>query len=144
MSDLCEIFENDDSWDKMNLKTALFLILLLTLTSRTPVFAQSGILQGLVVDKVSQESLPAATVQVLGTTLGASTDVDGKFTIRDVPVGTYQVRVSLVGYEPIILDDIVVAVSRPAELLFKLHQTDIDWKGWKSSPATFRKIRTHR
>lgn len=123
----------------MNRKSNIFLILLLTLTSQIPVFAQSGILQGLVMDKASQERLPAATVQVLGTTLGASTDVEGKFTIRDIPVATYQVRVSLIGYEPIVLNDIVVAVSRPAELVFKLHQTDIDLEGVEVLASYFQK-----
>ncbi len=123
----------------MNRKSNLFLILIISLTSQIPVFAQSGILQGLVVDKASQERLPAAAVQVLGTTLGASTDVDGKFTIQDIPVGTYQVRVSLVGYEPIVLSDIVVSVARPAELLFKLHQTDIDLEGVEVRAELFQK-----
>ncbi len=123
----------------MNRKSDLFLILLLTFTSQIPVFAQSGILQGVVLDKASQERLPAATVQVLGTTLGASTDLDGKFSIEDIPVGTYQVRASLVGYEPIVLSDIVVAVARPAELVFKLHQTDIDLEGVEVLASYFQR-----
>ena len=96
-------------------------------------------MQGMIVDQATQERLPAATVQVLGTTLGASTDVDGKFTIQDIPVGTYQVRVSLVGYEPIIVSDIIITLSRPAELLFKLHQTDIDLEGVEIRASYFQK-----
>jgi hypothetical protein len=123
----------------MTRKSVFSLILLLTLTSQIPVFAQSGILEGVVVDKASQERLPAATVQVLGTTLGASTDLEGKFSIQDIPVGTYQVRVSLVGYEPLVLSDIVVTVARPAELVLKLHQTDIDLEGVEVLASYFQR-----
>ena len=43
--------------------------------------------------------LSFASVALEGTTLGASTDDDGNFTIRDIPPGTYKVLVSFLGYE---------------------------------------------
>jgi len=123
----------------MKRKSFLLPIFLILTASQTPIFAESGAMQGMIVDQATQERLPAATVQVLGTTLGASTDVDGKFTIQDIPVGTYQVRVSLVGYEPIIVSDIIITLSRPAELLFKLHQTDIGLEGVEIRANFFQK-----
>ena len=137
--DLYELGENDDNMDKMKRKSFLLPIFLILTASQTPIFAESGAMQGMIVDQATQERLPAATVQVLGTTLGASTDVDGKFTIQDIPVGTYQVRVSLVGYEPIIVSDIIITLSRPAELLFKLHQTDIGLEGVEIRANFFQK-----
>ena len=90
-------------------------------------------------DQATQERLPAATVQILGTSLGASTDEKGKFTISEIPAGSYQVRVSLIGYEPIVVSDIVVAVARPTEVVFKLHQTDIDLEGVEVRATYFQK-----
>lgn len=123
----------------MKRKSKSLLVLITILASQTPIFAQSGTVQGLVLDQATQERLPAATVQVLGTALGASTDENGKFAIKDIPAGTYQVRVSLIGYEPIVISDIVVAVTRPAELVFKLHQTDIDLEGVEVRANYFQK-----
>ncbi len=49
--------------------------------------AQSGSIQGTVKDKNTGEALPGANVVVKGTSLGAATDLDGKFLIRNLPVG---------------------------------------------------------
>ena len=44
--------------------------------------------------------VPSAQVSVLGTTRGAVTGTDGKFTIPDVPAGTHEVRAQRIGYTP--------------------------------------------
>jgi outer membrane receptor protein involved in Fe transport len=58
-----------------------------------------GTLTGTVTDATSKP-LAFANVVLLGTTLGNMTDSDGKYTIQNVPVGTYNVKVSFLGYEP--------------------------------------------
>ncbi|MFN3345801.1 MAG: carboxypeptidase-like regulatory domain-containing protein, partial [Chloroherpetonaceae bacterium] len=72
-----------------------------------------GAITGRVLDKVTKEPVVGATVKVVGTELGAVADVNGKFTIQNIPVGTYQVKVSAVGYESTIRADVVVATARP-------------------------------
>ncbi|MGB6648884.1 MAG: TonB-dependent receptor [Bacteroidota bacterium] len=81
---------------------------------------------GVVVDRVSQERLPVVNVQVLGTTLGASSNSEGRFTITGVAFGTYEVRASLVGYEPLVLADIVVNAGKPTEMVIELGQMPVD------------------
>ncbi len=96
----------------------------------------TGKVAGTVTDATTGEALPGAAVQLLGTTLGAATHLDGNYYIIGVPVGTYDVRVSFVGYQTetvagaevntgytrelnfalqpgIELDEIVVAYERP-------------------------------
>lgn len=76
--------------------------LLLALLSLYSVFvaAQTGVLSGKVVDSKSGETLIGATVIVGGNTaLGASTDMDGNFTIAKVPVGKHKVSVRYIGYK---------------------------------------------
>ena len=46
------------------------------------------------------EPLMGASVIVVGTSMGVSTDLDGKFSIANVPVGS-TIRVSYIGYDPI-------------------------------------------
>lgn len=61
--------------------------------------AQSGTLTGRISDVVSGEALPGATVSVLGTAIGAATDLEGEFWLRHVPSGDQTIAISYVGYE---------------------------------------------
>jgi hypothetical protein len=67
-------------------------------------------LRGTVVDKVSQVSLPGATVVVLGTDplLGTSTDENGAFRLTRVPIGTHTLRISFIGYKDVTLTQLQV------------------------------------
>ncbi|MDQ3995498.1 MAG: SusC/RagA family TonB-linked outer membrane protein [Gemmatimonadota bacterium] len=53
---------------------------------------------GRVTDAVSGAPVEAAQIRVLGTTLGAVADGEGRYTIRGVPAGTVEVRALRVGY----------------------------------------------
>lgn len=53
---------------------------------------------GVVTDETG-EPLPGAPITVAGTTKGVTTDVDGRFSIADVPIGS-ELRVSYVGCKP--------------------------------------------
>ena len=70
----------------------LFSWLLLALT------AHAGTIRGRVAGAGTGEALIGATVLVQGTTLSAPVDATGRYEIRDVPAGRYQVRASFVGY----------------------------------------------
>ncbi len=73
------------------------VILLLLLCQ--PLFAQeSGIIKGRVFDKATGYPLPYANIVVVGTTMGAASDISGNFTLMSVPAGTKSVRVGYVGY----------------------------------------------
>jgi outer membrane receptor protein involved in Fe transport len=61
-------------------------------------FAQSGILKGKVVDKVTKEELPGVNVTVVGTYSGTVTDMVGKYEIKNIKPGEYSVRISYIGY----------------------------------------------
>jgi len=67
------------------------------LTSSTAALAQKRI-TGTVTDGSDGEPLPGATILVTGTTVGAFTDDDGKFSLT-VPDGQNQITVSYVGYK---------------------------------------------
>ncbi|HEX2921851.1 MAG TPA: TonB-dependent receptor [Bacteroidales bacterium] len=56
-------------------------------------------LTGIVRDAMSGEVLPFASVQVLGTTIGTSTNSDGYFTLLKVPSDTNTIVVQYIGYE---------------------------------------------
>jgi hypothetical protein len=115
------------------------LLAAIVLGSASPALTQTGTLSGTVVDQVTQEPLPAANIQIIGSTLGASTNGEGKFTITAVPFGTYRVKASIVGYEPEILADIVVAAARPVDLRFELHESAIGLEGVEVRASYFQR-----
>jgi hypothetical protein len=87
---------------------------------------ESGSVTGTVINLVTREPLPAANVSLSGTTLGSSTSLDGRFEISNVPVGTYQLRVSLVGFESILVSDIVVATAKHVDVVVKLKEAVVE------------------
>ena len=60
--------------------------------------AQTGTITGEVRDADTGESLPGANVVIDGTTIGVATDVDGRYTLRNVPAGSQTVVVRYLGY----------------------------------------------
>lgn len=69
---------------------------------------KTGSITGIVVDKNSQQPLEGATILLEGTRRGAAADSAGKFRIGDIPVNTYNLTVSKVGYTSFTLFNIVV------------------------------------
>jgi TonB-dependent receptor len=55
-------------------------------------------IEGIVRDAQTGEPLPGANVVLTGTSLGASSDIHGKYAIRNVSTGSYTIRATYVGY----------------------------------------------
>ncbi|MCI5083651.1 MAG: TonB-dependent receptor [Saprospiraceae bacterium] len=81
-----------------NLTTNLLLLLLLSLLFAAKANAQTGNISGTIKD-TNNQPLTGATVLVLGTQIGATTDIDGGFKLTDVPVGKFTLRISYIGFE---------------------------------------------
>ena len=86
----------------------------------------TGVVKGEITDAATGEMLPAATISLVGTKLGAIADEEGKFTINKVPSGIYSIRVTLIGYREKALSDIVVSPARPADIKTELYQATIN------------------
>ena len=85
-----------------------------------------GTISGAVRDKASREGLPGVHVIIDGTTLGAATNLEGRFTIGNVPPGTYRVRASSIGYLPEVKTGVVVNAAQNTELSFVLGETSVE------------------
>ena len=60
--------------------------------------AQNAVIKGFTYDESTGETLPYCTIQLMGTSFGALSDVSGAFLINKIPTGTYTVKVSQLGY----------------------------------------------
>ena len=76
------------------------LITFLLLVPSLGAFSQKGTVSGVITAEEAGvvQPMPFVNVVIKGTTIGASTDLDGKYTFMAEP-GTYAVAVSFVGYD---------------------------------------------
>lgn len=75
-----------------------------------------GKISGTITDRETGDALPGANVFIDGTTLGAATDVEGRFIILNVPVGTYIVRASFIGYQTFTIRNVIVSQDLTTEV----------------------------
>lgn len=75
-----------------------FSIFILAFCFPVLLFAQKGTVRGNVFDKGDAAPIGFATVAIEGTGLGATTDLNGFFTVSNVPAGKQKIRVSFLGY----------------------------------------------
>lgn len=88
------------------------------------VFAQTSTLRGVVLDIQSETPLIGVTVRTVGTepVLGATTDENGRFVIRNSPVGRLAISVSYPGYESQQIPNILTTAGKEVQLDIRLQE----------------------
>jgi outer membrane receptor protein involved in Fe transport len=84
----------------------------------------TGKIAGRVVDAKGQP-LVGVSVAVPALRTGAATDAEGRYTILNVPAGTYDVRVNLLGYAPFTTTGLVVSSDLTAKLDVTLRESAV-------------------
>ena len=101
------------------------LVFFLLLTGSFSASAQiTQTIRGKVVDAVSQQPLPGATIMLLDSTQvkGAATDFDGNFKLEDVLIGRVSLKVSFIGYEDQFLQNLTLNPSKQLVLNIQLQE----------------------
>lgn len=103
------------------------IITLMILLMQIPMLAQStGSITGKIVDKNTNEELIGANVLIEGTTIGASTDIDGNYIIKGLDAGSYTVKVSYISYQTITIKDVQVQSKSNTKLDVSLESTSTE------------------
>lgn len=79
----------------MKIKLVFYLLSIFTLHS---IYSQDGIISGTVNDGEFNDILPFANILIKGTTIGTTSDFDGKYVLEVEP-GTYTISYSYLGYQ---------------------------------------------
>ncbi|MCL4509702.1 MAG: TonB-dependent receptor, partial [Bacteroidetes bacterium] len=106
----------------------LSLIVFLSLTagfSKKVYAGDTGKLAGRVIDATTKEPLVGASVLIVGSSLGAATDLDGRYVILNVAPGVYTLRASAVGYRPMEITNNRVSLDLTTQVDFDLSESAI-------------------
>jgi outer membrane receptor for ferrienterochelin and colicins len=93
----------------------------------TVVFSQNkGQIAGQAVDAKTGAGLPGVNIMLEDTMLGQITDLSGRFELRQIPVGVYTLRASMVGYVRVKIKEVHVTADAVTSLKIVLESTLIE------------------
>ncbi|HOY44779.1 MAG TPA: TonB-dependent receptor [bacterium] len=108
-------------------KSLMVWVVLMALALAGSLYAgTTGKIAGTITEKATGEALPGANIIVTGTRLGAVTDINGRFTILEVPPGTYALQVTFLGHQKTIINDVRVYIDQTARIDVAMVQEAID------------------
>ena len=80
-------------------------------------FSQTtGKISGIIIDKANLSPLPGANIYLMNTSYGTASDNDGRFSLINIPPGTYTLKADMIGYKTIQVDKMVISVNRTSNL----------------------------
>jgi len=97
---------------------SIFSLSILTTTAQ-----KNGRLSGVVVDKLAQKILPNVSVSIEGIAKGSIADTNGIFRITGIPLKTYNIIFSLVGYKKQTLFNVVINAGNENNFNVELEQS---------------------
>jgi hypothetical protein len=105
---------------KFKLAAILTFLFIITILIDFASPGTTGKIAGTVIDKETGRPLPGANVIIVGTTMGAASDLNGKFTILNVPPGTYDIKATVIGYAAMTVKDVRVKIDQTERVDFAL------------------------
>jgi CarboxypepD_reg-like domain len=113
--------------------TLLFLGFVLTTNAQNTRPTERGLTQpgptqtvrGTLFDAASRAPLPGVNVVLVGSNpiIGTATDADGRFRLTNVPVGRVRLKLTLVGYEDLIMNELLVNAGKETVLELPLTES---------------------
>ena len=88
------------------------------------------IIRGVVVDEITQATLPGATVVVadLDPVMGVNADMNGAFRLDKVPVGYHTIKVVMMGYEDLVRPNVLLNSGKELVLTLSLREKLVQTK----------------
>ncbi len=106
--------------------TIRLLSLVLMICPATAVGGTTGKIAGTVIDATTREALIGANVIIKDTYLGATTNLDGFYTINNIPPGKHTVIVSYIGYRKYTVTEVSVRIDLTTRVDAQLQSDTIE------------------
>lgn len=110
----------------MNYIYTLTFVILTTLSSFAQNIGPRGTITGTVIDKKTQEPLISVSISLVDTEIGTVSDIDGQFTIDNIPPKTYNIRVKSIDHKELTLYNVVVTSGNAEVLDIELEKNSIE------------------
>jgi len=117
------------------------LIILFVIGMILPALGQDAVIRGRVYDQKNNEPMPFVNVIVMGTDIGAATDLDGNFLITGLEPGFYTLMASFIGYQLAYSEEVEVNNAKSVFIEIALEQQAIEFQEVEVRPSAFKKIK---
>jgi len=107
------------------LKTLKYLISFMLVITINLIAGTTGKISGVITEEGTGTPLIGANIIVMETTMGASTDVNGQYTILNLPPGNYTLKISMIGYTTYRIENVRVIIDRTTTIDATLKSTTI-------------------
>ncbi len=104
----------------------LAVIAVLALICSPAQAGNTGKISGVIMDSARRTGLPGANVMLEGTTIGTITDLQGSYSILNIPPGTYRLKATMIGYRSVLVQNIRVSVDLTTAIDAALEPTALE------------------
>jgi hypothetical protein len=109
-----------------SLRALLLLLLMVSLIGSTLEAQPTGKIVGKVVTAGTGIPLPGVNIMIVGTTMGAASDLQGDYFIAHVSPGTYTLRATMIGFRDLLVTDVQVQLDGTAIVDIEMIETVIE------------------
>lgn len=99
---------------RLTLNTILFLFVV------TTVYGQTGVINGTIKNNLSQEVINGVTIRIVGTSQAVSSNHLGNFEIQKIEPGIYNLQISSLTYQTLLIEDLKVEADKIQTLHLEL------------------------
>jgi hypothetical protein len=109
---------------KMKLRILIFVLFIINVLFFPALLSaqKTGAISGKIIDKYSQAQLAFVTVTVKGSAITTVSDSLGNFRLNDLPVNSYNINFSIVGYNPFTLFNVIVVSGNEKNFTIEMEQ----------------------
>ncbi len=102
-----------------------------------------GILKGKIIDVESKLPLEGVNILIKDTRIGTTTDTNGEFELNNLPVGSYCLVCSRIGYEKIAKTDVIVQSERVTNVTLGMKPSTIEISSETVTADYFAEVAAH-